>query len=114
MKKIKTIIAIAFMLCAFCSCQTKSSAINELRTFNQELKLSSQNYSIEDWKKAGMEYHKINQHLKKHVGKYNDAEFQEISQLNLECAQSFKEGAITKVKGATQIVKSFIEGLFFQ
>lgn len=109
MKKIFPVCVIVLLL--FTSCQTKQSAISDLRALSQELRMNGDNYSINDWKDAGERYYKINKRITKHSGEYSDTEVTEIAELNGQCVSSFKDGAITKVKGAAGAVKAFIEGL---
>lgn len=92
------------------SCQTKQSAIGDLRTLNQEIRLNSDNYSINDWAKVGERYYNINKKITKHAGDYTDAEMEEIAKLNGQCVRSFTSGAVTKVQGAVATLKSFLEG----
>lgn len=98
------------MLLALASCQTKQSAISDLRSLSQEMTLYGDNYSINDWKEAGQRYYEINKRIRKHTGDYTNAEMQEIGELNGKCVRSFTEGAVTKVQGAVATLKSFIEG----
>lgn len=109
MKKIIPVCIVAVLL--FTSCQTKQSAISDLRALSQELRINGDNYSLADWKDAGERYYKINKRITKHSGEYSNAEVNEIAELNGECVSSFKDGAITKVMGAASAVKAFIEGL---
>ena len=107
----KKLFLLGVILLSLTSCQTKQSAIYDLRSLSQELQINSSNYSINDWQEAGERYYKINKRISKHTGDYTDAEIQEISQLNGKCVKSFTEGAVTKVKGAAEALKSFINGL---
>lgn len=108
MKKIVTFCFLAAILLT--SCQTKQSAISDLRTLNQEIRLNADNYSINDWSKVGKRYYDINKNITKHAGDYTDAEMQEISNLNGQCLRSFTTGAITKVNGAASMLRSLLEG----
>ena len=110
MKKTVGIMVCGLALLMLASCQTKQSAINDLRSLQQEIAINGGNYSVNDWKKAGEEYYNVNQKLKKHMGEYSDAEVQEISELNGKCVRSFTEGAVTKVAGAANALKSFLNG----
>lgn len=92
------------------SCQTKQTALNDLRTFAQELQIGSQSYGINDWKDAGVKYYKINKRLTKHAGDYSDAEIREISELNGTCARTFSEGAVNKIDSFGKTIKSFLDG----
>lgn len=105
-------LAVAFMaiMLAFTSCQTKQSAISDLRQLSQEMQMYGNNYSINDWKEAGQRYYDINKRIKKHTGDYTNDEVQEISELNGKCVRSFTEGAVTKVQGAVGALKSFVDG----
>lgn len=106
----KKFFILGVVILALTSCQTKQSAISDLRSLSQELQINSENYSINEWKDAGERYYKINKRITKHAGDYNDAEMREISELNGKCAKSFTEGAVTKVQGAVSAVKSFLGG----
>lgn len=108
MKKIITLCFIAVIMLA--SCQTKQSAISDLRALNQEIRMNSESYSFIDWTKAGKRYYNINKKITKNAGDYSDEELQEISDLNGQCMRSFTEGAVTKVGGAIQMLKSFLGG----
>lgn len=107
----KKIVVSVVMLAVLASCQTKESAIRELRSVTQELELNSQNYSIVDWEKAGEKYYKANKHISKHVGKYSDAEVMEISEMNGTCVRYFGEGAASKVKSYASMFDAFINGV---
>lgn len=106
----KKLLAIFAVLLAITSCQTKQTAIGDLRSLSQEIQINGSNYSINDWKRAGERYYDINKRISKHTGDYTDAEVQEISELNGKCVRSFTEGAVTKVQGAVSALKSFIDG----
>lgn len=108
MKKCFMIFATAILMMT--SCQTKQTALSDLRRVSQEMELSGQTYTLNDWKNAGNKYYEANRKVAKYAGKYTDEEIQEISRLNGRCVRSFTEGAITKVEGATKLVKSFLEG----
>lgn len=95
---------------ALTSCQTKQSAINDLRSLQQEIAIGGEMYSINDWAKAGKDYYTINKRIAKHAGDYNDEQMQEISELNGKCVRSFTEGAVNKVAGAASMLKNFIGG----
>lgn len=106
----KVYFAIISLVVLFSSCQTKQSAISELRTINQEITINGDNYSFNDWVKAGKKYYEVNKKISKHTGDYSDEELQEISKLNGQCVRHFTEGAVTKVGGAMQMLNSFIGG----
>lgn len=106
----KKLLAVCAVMLTLVSCQTKQTAINDLRSLSQEIQLYGNNYSINDWKTAGERYYDINKRISKHTGDYTDAEVQEISELNGRCVRSFTEGAVTKVQGAVSALKSFIDG----
>lgn len=107
-KTVLTLVFVAALLLT--SCQTKQSAIKDLRSLSQQIELSGNSYSLNDWEKAGRDYYKINQRLAKHAGEYNNQEMQEISELNGRCLRSFTDGAVHKVNGAVDMLKSLIEG----
>lgn len=111
MKKILFICAIVLSLC---SCQTKQSAINDLRNLNREMQVYGNSYSLNDWKDAGERYYKINKRIKGHLSDYSDADIKEISELNGSCLRSFTEGAVTKVQGAASALKSLVEGFLLK
>lgn len=108
MKRTLSLCCLALLLLA--SCQTKQSAIADLRSLTQELQINGSNYSINEWKDAGQRYYTINKRITKHTGDYSTEEVKEISELNGTCLRSFKEGAITTVKGAVGAVQSFLDG----
>lgn len=108
MKKYFIILAVA--LVALTSCQTKQAAINDLRSLTQEMQLNSNYYTLSDWEKAGVKYYNINKRIKAHAGDYTNEEMKEIGDLNGQCARSFTDGAVNKVKGAKDMLKSFVEG----
>lgn len=107
--KILLVATACIMLLA--SCQTKKSAISDLRALTQELQINSVNYTLNDWKDAGKRYYSVNKRISKHVGDYTNAEAQEIAEMNGQCVRSFTEGAVLKVGGALEVLRSFIDGL---
>lgn len=108
MKKIISLCFVAAIMLA--SCQTKQSALNDLRSLNQEIRMNGENYSVNEWTQVGKRYYEINKKITKHAGDYTDAEVKEIGELNGQCVRSFTTGAITKVKGAKAMIESFIGG----
>lgn len=108
MKKIITLFLFAAVLLT--SCQTKQSAISDLRTLSQDIKINGDSYSINDWAKVGQRYYDVNKKITKHAGDYTDKEMAEIADLNGQCVRSFTQGAVTKVQGAVRVLQSFIGG----
>lgn len=106
----KKLLFVAALLLALTSCQTKRTAINDLRTLSNEMQVYGDNYSLNEWKDAGQRYYNINKRIKNHMADYSDEEVQEISKLNGQCLKSFTQGAIDKVKGAGAAIKSLIDG----
>ncbi|MCQ2220798.1 MAG: hypothetical protein MJZ12_05360 [Prevotella sp.] len=106
----KVYFAIISLVVLISSCQTKQSAINDLRSISQDIAINGDNYSFNDWTKVGKKYYEVNKKIAKHTGDYSDQELQEISKLNGQCVKGFTEGAVTKVGGAMQMLKSFIGG----
>lgn len=106
----KKLLFVAALLLTLTSCQTKRTAINDLRTLSNEMQVYGDNYSLNEWKDAGKRYYNINKRIKGHMADYSDEEVQEISRLNGQCLRSFTQGAVNKVQGAASAIKSLIDG----
>lgn len=112
MKKILLTSCLACLLLA--SCATKESAVNQLRSFRQEIEVNGMTYGLKDWKKAANDYSKINKRIFKHYNEYSPAELEEVARLNAECVSSFAKGTVTnisqKAQGVAGAIKGIIEG----
>lgn len=103
------------MMFAMSSCATKQSAVNSLRSFQQELDTNGPTYTINDWKKAAKDYAKINKKIFKHYNEYTPQELEEVGALNGKCAASFAKGTATnignKAAGAINLIKGLVESV---
>lgn len=109
------LLTVAMAALLMCSCATKQSAVNDLRSFQQEIDVNGAMYSIQDWKKAAKDYAKINKKIYKHYSEYTPQELEEVGRLNGQCAASFAKGTAqnvtSKAQGAIGIIKGLVEGV---
>lgn len=114
MRKISIMSAsIMFATVLLTSCSTKTTAINDLRSFANEIDKNGATYTVNDWKDAAKEYQKIDNNLKKY--EYNAEQTEEISRLKGQCVGSFVRNVATnakdKVNTAVSAAKGFVEGI---
>ena len=98
-----------------CSCATKQGAVNDLRSFQQEIEVNGAMYSIKDWKKAAKSYARINKKIYKHYSDYTPQELEEVGRLNGQCAAAFAKGTAQnvtqKAQGAINLIKGLVDGV---
>lgn len=97
------------------SCTTSQSALNDLRSFQQEIDINGSTYTISDWKDAAQKYAKLNKKIYKHYNEYTPQELEEVGRINGQCAASFARGTATNVAGKAQgalgIIRGIIDGV---
>lgn len=112
----KTIFAAFAALALMCSCSTSNSALNDLRTLNNNIATEGSTYTLSDWRSAGMKYYKTDKKIAKYAakGKYTDEEMQEIGELQGSCLGGFAKGLgqnlTTKVNNAASLIKGIVDG----
>ncbi len=113
----KTILAAFAALVLMCSCSTSDSALNDLRTLNQQITIEGPTYGLNDWRSAATKYYKTDKKIAKFVadGKYTDAEMQEIGELQGSCVSGFAKGLgqniSNKARNAASLIKGLVNGL---
>ena len=115
MKKKGMLLTVAMATLLMCSCATRQRAVNNLRSFQQEIEVNGAMYTIQDWKKAAKDYAKINKKIYKHYSEYTPQELEEVGRLNGQCAASFAKGTsqnvTSKAQGAIGIIKGLVDGV---
>jgi len=113
--KVKVFLALICVVSALSSCSTKTSAIKDLSSLQQEIEVNGQSYTINDWKKAKDKYEKINESIIKHKDEYTAEEYEEIGVLQGKCIASFAKSVtgslMNKITNAASAVKGILEGL---
>lgn len=116
MKRQKTVAILGFAaMLLLASCSTSQSAVNDLRSFQQEIEVNGAMYTIKDWKKAAKSYARINKRIYKHYSEYTPQQLQEVGKLNGQCAASFAkattQSVASKAQGAVGIIKGIVDGV---
>ena len=112
----KKILLLAFMALTLASCSsTKETALNDLRSFNTELQLNANDYTVRNWYFAKNKYVKINKKILKHKSEYTADESKEIGNLNGQIMGTFGNvvagKASTLVTNAGSALQGLMEGL---
>lgn len=107
-----TLVILSLMACmALASCNTKQSAINDLRNFRNEIVQNGSKYSVSDWIKAKERYDKVSEKLDKHRDKFTYEESRQIGQLKGECIATFGKNVIENIGNKALNAKGEIEGI---
>ena len=112
----KKILLLAIMALTLASCSsTKETALNDLRSFNTELQLNANDYTVRNWYFAKNKYVKINKKILKHKSEYTAEESKEIGNLNGQIMGTFGNVVAGKasslVTNASSALQGFMEGL---
>lgn len=107
MKKFFPILVLALLMLT--SCSTKTSALADLRSLTDDIRLYGAEYTIKDWTKVKNQFEKVSDRLTRYD--YTPAERQEIGELKGQCVKYFAQGIITNAAGKVIGISSEIKGI---
>lgn len=90
-------------------CSAKRTAMNDLRHFTTQLQTHGNEYTVEDWKEAAVDFKNISDRISKH--EYTAEEREEIGRMKGECLASFGKSVVNKITNAASELKGLFEGL---
>ncbi|MCR5070206.1 MAG: hypothetical protein K6A78_10525 [Prevotella sp.] len=108
MKKLLFCAMLAIAGIGFTSCDQKQSAIDDLRTFAEDLQQNSDQFDEKAWDEATDEYQKLVDRLEKY--EYTDEERKEIGRLKARCYKEMGKAAVQQVEKELKNAAKEIEG----
>ena len=99
------IVSIVLVFFLLCSCNREESTLSEYRSFAEELKINSSNYTEYDWNNVIKKYKKLEQEATQ--CKFSKKEKKELNRLRGQCAAYM-------LKAVAKQAKSQVEDAFEQ
>ena len=107
---------IAILSLVLTACNKQEQAIDDLRSFSEQLKEESADYTEEDWQQAGEQYQLLIENIDQY--EYTDDQQKEIGRLKGICLaqftkhsfKTFKNGLEDAMKEAEGLIEGFSQG----
>ena len=90
------------------ACNKQEQAIDDLRSFSEQLKEESAEYTQEDWQQAGDQYQQIVEEINQY--EYTDEQLKEIGRLQAVCIKQMSKGAMKLLRQNINSISKQLEG----
>ena len=114
MKRIFSVLMVAILASLMMACATpEEKSLRSLQDLYEDLQLNHENYTVEDWERAEVEFEMITAEMRLHS--YTDEQLREIGKLKGKCSAYLSKGTLKKLeKGLIELggaMEGFLEGL---
>lgn len=107
-KPIIQALLIAILSIVLTACNKQEQAIDDLRSFSEQLKEESAEYTQEDWQQAGEQYQQIVEEINQY--EYTDEQLKEIGRLQAVCIKQMSKGAMKLLRQNINSISKQLEG----
>lgn len=99
---------IAILSLVLTACNKQEQAIDDLRSFSEQLKEESADYTQEDWQQAGEDYQQIIEEIEQY--EFTDEQLKEIGRLQAVCIKQMSKGAMKIMRHNMNSISKQLEG----
>ena len=107
-KPIIQALLIAILSLVLTACNKQEQAIDDLRSFSEQLKEESAEYTQEDWQQAGEQYQQIVEEINQY--EFTDEQLKEIGRLQAVCIKQMSKGAMKLLRQNMNSISKQLEG----
>ena len=107
-KRIIQALLIAILSLVLTACNKQEQAIDDLRSFSEQLKEESADYTEEDWQQAGEQYQLLIENIDQY--EYTDDQQKEIGRLKAVCIKQMSKGAMKILRHNMNTISKQLEG----
>lgn len=99
---------IAILSMILTACNKQEQVIDDLRSFSEQLKEESDDYTEEDWQQAGEQYNLLIENIDQY--EYTDDQQKEIGRLKAVCIKQMSKGAMKLLRQNMNSISKQLEG----
>ena len=107
-KRLIQALLIAILSLVLTACNKQEQAIDDLRSFSEQLKEESADYTEEDWQQAGEQYQLLIENIDQY--EYTDDQQKEIGRLKAVCIKQMSKGAMKILRHNMNTISKQLEG----